>query len=751
MGSKFLLRFILGVVLPVMAEIEMEFTKSPESVTAPVGDTVTFECAVKVPGERLAWRWRPVGGHQWNDWKDIAGANDKDSVSTRLMVEIKEDKPTALYQCVVWYGAISLVSIPAKLSIAKLDLSRNVPEKRVITAPLNNNVVLHCKEPLSEPPAVLSWWKEEKGSRKPLNTPHGVLVINNATVDNSGTYGCSATNELSGQTEDLPERIFLKVQHEGNGGTRFLESKDYVGTIDRDGALTKSVRPDGCLRLWCGVVETPPPKVTWYRDNRMVSRDHTLVVAPFTPEEEGIYTCSSSSTSGVSRSWKAISLQAPSWEGTASSVNASEGDTAHVSCGVPHGTPKPLVHWLLNAEAIKTGKGIRTTDSDLFIDRVEKRHAGIVQCFACNDLGCAYDAAILSVVPVQISDQEFSVEAPKTLYIPSQPPKRHNRKNTRKHKAILVPPSRPNVTRLSDDSVMVSWTHANHGLPIFFYKVQYREVSNNSNVQWHTANTDIASYIHSFQVDGLIPDRYYKFRIAAVYSNQDNKMGRSSNKFYLQRGGFQKPKVPVLDKATALSPHSIQLNWTWSSDGGVEAEGFYVYFRAVSSAGSYEKVTVGGDARTLVLDHLTSDTAYELKIQAYTAQAPSEFSAILVAKTQRSSSGNASVTVASSTSAPTAERAPSALLTGGVAGAVALLLLLALALLLCRRARRLTAHKEKPAEGTNGYIPGKVPITITANPMHAEGSDGGVEMSFLHNNNASNDDTPRKNGPRQYV
>lgn len=66
------------------------------------------------------------------------------------------------FQCVVWYGAISLVSTPARLSVAKVDLSRNSPEKRVITAPLYNTVVIHCREPSSEPPARLSWWKETK-------------------------------------------------------------------------------------------------------------------------------------------------------------------------------------------------------------------------------------------------------------------------------------------------------------------------------------------------------------------------------------------------------------------------------------------------------------------------------------------------------------------------------------------------------------------------------------------------------------
>lgn len=46
-----------------------------------------------------------------------------------------------------------------------------------------------------------------------------------------------------------------------------------------------------------------------------------------------------------------------------------------------------------------------SSDTDLFIEHVEKRHAGIVQCFACNSLGCAYGAGMLTVVPLQIPDQ----------------------------------------------------------------------------------------------------------------------------------------------------------------------------------------------------------------------------------------------------------------------------------------------------------------------------------------------------------
>lgn len=66
------------------------------------------------------------------------------------------------FQCVVWYGAVSLTSVPARLTVARLinSPSKITAEERVITAPVYNTVILHCKEPSSEPPAVLTWWKE---------------------------------------------------------------------------------------------------------------------------------------------------------------------------------------------------------------------------------------------------------------------------------------------------------------------------------------------------------------------------------------------------------------------------------------------------------------------------------------------------------------------------------------------------------------------------------------------------------------
>lgn len=62
--------------------------------------------------------------------------------------------------------------------------------------------------------------------------------------------------------------------------------------------------------------------------------------------------------------------------------------------------------------------------------------------------------------------------------------------------------------------------------------------------------------------------------------------------------------------------------------------GFYVYYRATSTAGDYTKAIVEGqDARTFVVSHLFPDTSYDLKLQSFTVNEASNFSAILTHKT----------------------------------------------------------------------------------------------------------------------
>lgn len=207
----------------------------------------------------------------------------------------------------------------------------------------------------------------------------------------------------------------------------------------------------------------------------------------------------------------------------------------------------------------------------------------------------------------------------------------------------MVPPNQPNVTRLSDVSVMVRWSvpQNDSGLPIQFFKVQYRELGqkmNGKQAKWMTANSEIPNHIRSFEVTDLQPNHTYRFRIAAVYSNNDNKPSPNSVRFHLIKdGGFERNKMPIplLTNTEALGPQEVLLVWQ-NPDKSADIDGFYVYHRASTSAGDYIKTTVEGkDSFNITISHLQPDTTYEFKVQSFSVGAASEFSQILRQKTKK--------------------------------------------------------------------------------------------------------------------
>lgn len=63
-----------------------------------------------------------------------------------------------------------------------------------------------------------------------------------------------------------------------------------MGRIDNEGVLTVPVMPDNSLRLWCGAVGTPQPRVAWSKgtDTNLPGQSNSLVIENFTGEHEVI-------------------------------------------------------------------------------------------------------------------------------------------------------------------------------------------------------------------------------------------------------------------------------------------------------------------------------------------------------------------------------------------------------------------------------------------------------------------------------
>ncbi|XP_046440157.1 interference hedgehog-like [Daphnia pulex] len=812
----------------------VSFVRSPQPIVAPPGDRVVFECETNVPAERVVWLHNGAdmsahynssnsGGTASNRRKGRRAIDD-DAASFRMR-EVEGSSKSALhlilrinknphryrqqagdYQCVAWFGAVALTSLPARLSIAVLGDFPHLPPSFVTSLEsesvqssgpgrptLRDNgsglsssgsvyvlevfsgetAVLPCPPPPSDPPATITFFKDGKpvinNERVRLMLSGNLHVINVSSSD-QGQYKCTAANHITGELID-GQRVLKLVVKGAPVRTKpatitWQPEERYISQIGHN------------VTLECAVTGWPKPQIRWIRDSNRplpVGRSYylgggALVVTGLMDQDEGGYICEASNAAGPPlRSSTLLQLTEPvSIVKSPKDARVEEGARVSMSCEA-RGRPPPQQYWVFNGNAVSNDTHVIITDQQLTIINVTKRHAGIFQCFVSNSLSKVDGgAATLEVVPrskVASSDSSSSSSSSLTAFSDEEedddldsdsffdpmtgtsPPAKHAQDAEKKGKGKggknrpreMIPPTRPNITRLTDESVMVRWSvPLNEGLPIEFFKVQYKE-SDKRGSRWKTIDEDIPSHIRSYEVSGLKSGQTYRFRIAAVYSNNDNKLGPNSSRFLLEKEApKRKPGYsPLIEIAEAVSQSAIMIQWKYPELDSVPLEGFFIYYRSTTSAGDYTKVTVlGGNTRTHIVTHLLPETHYDLKMQSFNMQGTSEFSRIVTAKTQGStiftpssstnrqhngphrdsdiSNSIGPLDVVSSDTAVTNDTLYVVL--GSVLGGLTVLVVLLVALYHCRQRSAEREHDRsvwngKPVTNENGN-------TITASPNH---------------------------------
>ncbi|XP_062559047.1 interference hedgehog-like isoform X2 [Armigeres subalbatus] len=654
--------------------------RSPESTTAPAGDEVLFECELNLIPERLEWRFRPQDAAGTRDDYTYLNRNGHNVTTvegnSKLHVYVNS-KTIGEYQCVAWFGASAIASIPARLTLATISLESSISNSgsaynnygslrsslsdsphntrndrvpsvmRRVMSPIQqqhlkispgNSIIIKCGEVASNPPAIWSYYKDEVAI--PTNVPQlptGGLILAQITPQDSGTYRCSAINSITGNELKMPQKTTILVEYTPRSAPKAIYKPQNV-----------SVAPGATALLECPGVANPIPRASWLRRDGLPLSDRSeilpygLQLTAVTSDDQGEYVCRLDN--GIEpflfHTIKLTVLESPKIVEPPRTTLTNESESLELEC-IAKGSPTPDIYWMINGDYTKWDRLIKSNGTKLLIKSVEKKHAGIVQCFARNEVGEVSEGNLLQVNPKQIPG---GVETVPLGSVPTGPKgNEHNGKRPKggkKHKhLVMIPPSRPNITRLSDESVMVRWSvPPSDGLPIQFFKVQYRMLGdpsrNIARTQWMTENEDIAPYTRSYEVNGLKSDHSYRFRIVAVYSNNDNKEGAASGKFHLQRGIKSILLAPTLTRTEAVSQHAIVLHWQFPQHLPQPIEGFYVYYRPATTAGEYSKATVDTPtARHFKIDHLEPGTSYEFKLQSFTAAAASDFSAIWTGKT----------------------------------------------------------------------------------------------------------------------
>ncbi|KAJ8912662.1 hypothetical protein NQ315_012738 [Exocentrus adspersus] len=623
----------------------------PEPISVALGFHTLLTCEMNIDPDKFQWKFYPAD-QPFNPNVVINLSNatfhlipeekfTKQRKKSALTVQVNSTNVAGDYQCLAYYGAYVVASVPWQLRIASIQPFPNQESKQVaVTA--GNTVSWRCIPPESNPEVYIDYYRNDQYiSPVYQNLQTKSLILPNVSADKSGIYKCSATNTLD--TVNSSTSLNLRVVK--NAPTR----APYFIIEPRD---TYVALKDDTVFLECAAVGNPVPKVTWFKKHGQLPSDRIewlsggLKISNITSADDGVYVCNHTNSYGtVSHHITLIYNEAPSIDCLLNTTDIKQGENLDLDCLVS-GTPEPYISWFINGFSVSNDSAIEAIGNRIYFRPVEKRHAGNLQLFARNKVKTVYSSISIKVIPLAT-----------TVDLTVTPAHTHHRhrgrtSSTRKPKwhgktTKMIPPSKPVISRLNDEAVVVRWNVPNNnGLPILFFKVQYRELGPaNSNdlhtrskgSKWKTTNADIPPNINVYDVTNLKPDHIYRFRIAAVYSNNDNKLSPNSDKFHLTRLDFDIKNplpVPLITHTEPVNASSTKIYWEYSKSDNVSVDGFYISYMSASTAGDYMKATVDGeDIREYVITHLQPDAIYDVKLQSFNSEFASEFSPIMKAKT----------------------------------------------------------------------------------------------------------------------
>uniref|UniRef100_A0A3Q3VXN2 receptor protein-tyrosine kinase n=1 Tax=Mola mola TaxID=94237 RepID=A0A3Q3VXN2_MOLML len=119
-----------------------------------------------------------------------------------------------------------------------------------------------------------------------------VLLINNLTSGDSGVYRCSARHLITGQETHRDTQVLVTTLQ-----PPVLLHNLSDCTVNMSTSVTLSCPSEG----------VPPPTITWYKDERVLSQESGIVISPedgtlhidrITGEDQGLYTCQATNEKG---------------------------------------------------------------------------------------------------------------------------------------------------------------------------------------------------------------------------------------------------------------------------------------------------------------------------------------------------------------------------------------------------------------------------------------------------------------------
>ncbi|TRY76666.1 hypothetical protein TCAL_10687 [Tigriopus californicus] len=597
------------------------FVEHPQYSVALPGDRVYFSCETNRGSSDHSIRWMHNRQLIPENDPNYQMSNGALTLEMHPTAELSQNQ-SGEYQCVSsLHRRWSIASLPASLSIAKLE-DFMFERPKTLEAYRGNDVVIECAQaPESNPPAFIQFYQDGRpleGSMADESVANWellqgeTLLIYNVNDRNAGQYSCSAFNHITNEKKMSQSHTTLVVKEPNRN------EKSRLTFRPRD---RYSVPLGENITIPCVASGNPKPAIIWTRvgsNHPLPAKHGCLTIAKAKEIDSGSYMCAIYNGSRrFLRKTTVIVLIPPIFTKVPKLVGnpqVNPGQTVYFHCQAS-GTPMPDLVWYFNGLPLPMDENhVVLANGTLMLGPVTKTDEGVYQCFLSNNIGRNFTNVVLQVKSnsmLSAREDGDQVDRPNTLD--------HLRS---------YPPSKPNVTQTARDSILLTWIVPDmpNAMPIEFFKVQFREFRRgHPRSEWRTLDEEIMGRSRSFEVIGLKDQVKYRFRIVAVYANHDNRQGPLSKRFKLDTEYRldEAPKVaPIITEVLPLSEKSLRVGWRMPSVTDQPIEGYFIFIRRFHPRESrFRKVTmIGKESHSYIFEELEPSQNYEIKVEAFNFQ-----------------------------------------------------------------------------------------------------------------------------------
>uniref|UniRef100_A0AAQ5YD60 Roundabout, axon guidance receptor, homolog 2 (Drosophila) n=1 Tax=Amphiprion ocellaris TaxID=80972 RepID=A0AAQ5YD60_AMPOC len=611
-------RNYLGEAVSRNASLEVallrdDFRQNPTDVVVAAGEPAILEC---VPP-----RGHPEPTIYWK--KDKVRIDDKDDRITirggKLMISNTRKSDAGMYICVGTNMVGERDSETAQVTVFERPTFLRRPINQVVLE--EETVEFRCQVQ-GDPQPNVRWRKDD------IDVPRGryeikydkddyVLRVKKSSVNDEGTFTCVAENRVG----KLEASATLTVRARPVAAPQFvIRPRDQIVSQGRTATFP------------CETKGNPQPAVFWQKEGGQnllfpnqpqqpnsrfsVSPSGDLTISSVQRADAGYYICQALTVAGSILAKAQLEVTdvltdrpPPIIRQGPSNQTLGVDSVALLKCQAS-GDPIPSISWLKDGVSL-LGKDPRMSLQELGslqIKNIKLSDSGIYTCVATSSSGETSWSAFLEVK-----------ESGGVMVI-----KNHDENE------LPGPPSKPQVTDVTKNSVSLSWQSGMAGTsPISSFVIEAfsQSVSNS----WQT----VADHVKTtqFTVKGLRPNTIYLFMVRAANSQGLSDPSPMSDPVRTQdisppaqgvdHRHVQKELGEVivrLHNPVVLSPTTIQVTWTVDRQSQF-IQGYRVLYRQTSglpSPGPWQTQDVKVPSeRSVILSALKKGIVYEIKVRPY--------------------------------------------------------------------------------------------------------------------------------------